>query len=155
MKEVPNARILAVGSRNLSRAEEFASRFGIERSYGSYEDLVNDPDVDIVYIASPHIFHAEHTKLCLRHKKAVLCEKAFGMNADQVRDMIKTAQKEQTFLMEAFFTPHQPSYREALQILESGLLGEIKHLHGWFGFNKSLSNLLCSRHFITSNASSL
>ncbi len=137
LKEVPNAKILAVGSRELSRAEEFAARFGIERSYGSYQDLVNDPDVDIIYIASPHIFHAEHTKLCLRHKKAVLCEKAFGMNAGQVRDMIQTAQKEQTFLMEAFFTPHQPSYREALKILDSGLLGEIMHLHGWFGFNKS------------------
>ncbi len=135
--EIPNVRVLAVGSRTLSKAEEFASRFGIDRCYGSYEDLAKDPDVDIIYIASPHFFHADHTKMCLRHKKAVLCEKAFGMNSDQVRDMIQTAHNEQTFLMEAFFTPHQPSYREAIRILKSGLLGDIKHLHGWFGFNKS------------------
>ena len=66
-----------------------------------------------------------------------MCEKAFGLNSGEVRDMIETARREQTFLMEAFSIPHQPSYLEALKILESGLLGEIKHLHGWFGFNKS------------------
>jgi predicted dehydrogenase len=137
LKEIPNTKVLAVGSRDLSRAKEFSLKHDIERSYGSYEELAKDPDLDIIYIASPHSFHAEHTKLCLRNKKAVLCEKAFGLNADQVRDMILTAQKEKIFLMEALFTPHQPSYQEARKIIESGLLGEIKHLHGWFGFNKS------------------
>lgn len=137
LKSVPNARILAVGSRELSRAEKFASAYGIERSYGSYEELIADPDLDIIYVASPHAFHAEHTILCLRHKKAVLCEKAFALNSMQVKEMIRTAQEEKVFLMEAFFTPHQPSYQEARKILASGLLGEIKHLNGWFGFNKS------------------
>lgn len=137
LKEIPNAKVLAVGSRDLSRAKEFSLKHDIERSYGSYEDLAMDPDLDIIYIASPHSFHAEHTKLCLRNKKTVLCEKAFGLNAEEVRDMILTAQKEGIFLMEALFTPHQPSYQEARKIIESGLLGEIKHLHGWFGFNKS------------------
>ncbi|MEI6275677.1 MAG: Gfo/Idh/MocA family oxidoreductase [Prolixibacteraceae bacterium] len=140
LQTLGNARILAVGSRDLGRAVEFASNHGIERSYGSYEELAADPDIDIIYIASPHPFHAEHTQLCLRHHKAVLCEKAFGMNSLQVTEMIETAQKERMFLMEAFFTPHQPSYREARKIVESGLLGEIKHLHGWFGFNKSPYN---------------
>jgi predicted dehydrogenase len=137
LKEIPNTKVLAVGSRDLSRAKEFSLKHDIERSYGSYEELAKDPDLDIIYIASPHAFHAEHTKLCLRNKKAVLCEKAFGLNAEEVRDMILTAQKEKIFLMEALFTPHQPSYQEARKIIESGLLGEIKHLHGWFGFNKS------------------
>ena len=137
LEGIDNARILAVGSRDLHRAKEFALTHGIERYYGSYEELAADPDIDIVYIASPHVFHAEQTKLCLKHHKAVLCEKAFGMNSMEVREMIETAQKEKTFLMEAFFTPHQPSYREARRIIESGLLGEIKHMHGWFGFNKS------------------
>jgi predicted dehydrogenase len=137
LKEIISARVLAVASRDILRAKEFAATADIERYYGSYEELAADPDIDIIYIASPHPFHAEQTKLCLRHKKAVLCEKAFGMNAGEVREMIETAQKEQTFLMEAFFTPHQPSYREARKILDSGLLGEIKHLHGWFGFNKA------------------
>ncbi len=140
LKGIGSARVLAVGSRAFRRAEDFASAHDIERVYGSYEELVSDPDLDIIYVASPHPFHAEHTKLCLKHKKAVLCEKAFAMNSDEVRGMIATAQQEQTFLMEAFFTPHQPSYREARKILESGLLGEIKHLHGWFGFNRSPYN---------------
>ena len=137
LKGIATARVLAVGSRDLQRSKEFASTFGIERYYSSYEELAADPDLDIIYIASPHAFHAAHTKLCLQHKKAVLCEKAFGLNAGEVHDMIETARREKTFLMEAFSTPHQPSYLEALKILESGLLGEIKHLHGWFGFNKS------------------
>ncbi len=137
LKSLDNARVLAVGSRDLKRAGEFAAVHGIERFYGSYEELAEDPDIDIIYIASPHTFHAEHTKLCLRNKKAVLCEKAFGMNTHEVKEMIQAAHDEKTFLMEAFFTPHQPSYREARKIIDSGLLGEIKHLHGWFGFNKS------------------
>lgn len=137
LKNIPEARVAAVASRDLQRAREFAENYGIERSYGSYGELVADPDIDIIYIASPHTFHAEQAQLCLRHKKAVLCEKAFGMNLKEVEAMVDTARREQTFLMEAFFTPHQPSYREARNILESGLLGEIKHLHGWFGFNKA------------------
>jgi len=137
LKGIESARVLAVGSRDLPRAVDFAALHGIERSYGTYEELVSDPDLDIIYVASPHVFHAEHTKLSLRNKKAVLCEKAFGMNSSEVADMISTAEKEQVFLMEAFMTPHQPSYQEARRILDSGILGEIKHVHGWFGFNKS------------------
>jgi len=137
LKDVANARVLAVGSRDISRAVEFAAVHGIEKYYGSYEELAADPDLDIIYVASPHTFHKEHTILCLKHKKAVLCEKAFGMSSEEVRLMVDTAAEERTFLMEAFFTPHQPSYREARRILDSGLLGEIKHIQGWFGFNRS------------------
>ncbi len=137
LQEIKSAKVLAVGSRDLVRAKEVASAWQIERCYGSYEELVTDPDIDIVYIASPHAFHAAHTKLCLTHKKAVLCEKAFALNSSDVIEMIETARREKVFLMEAFMTPHQPSYQEARKIINSGLLGEIKHLHGWFGFNKS------------------
>lgn len=137
LKGVESAGILAVGSRDLMRARDFAAFHQIERAYGSYEELVSDPDIDIIYIASPHAFHAAHAKLCLRHKKAVLCEKAFALNASQVSEMIADSRQEQIFLMEAFMTPHQPSYQEARRIIDSGILGEIKHLHGWFGFNKS------------------
>ncbi len=140
LKEVENAVVLAVGSRDIKRSVDFAAIHGIERSYGSYEELVADPDLDIIYVASPHTFHAEHTILCLNHKKAVLCEKAFGMNAEEVKMMIQSARENQTFLMEAFFTPHQPSYQEARKILDSGILGEIKHIQGWFGFNRSPYN---------------
>jgi predicted dehydrogenase len=72
LKTLESARVMAVGSRDLSRASAFARNHGIDRAYGSYEALVADPDIDVIYIASPHVFHAEHTKLCLGHKKAVL-----------------------------------------------------------------------------------
>ncbi len=137
LQEIKSAKVLAVGSRDLIRAKEFAATWQIERCYGSYESLVADPDIDIVYIASPHAFHAAHVKLCLKNKKAVLCEKAFALNSSDVIEMIETARQEKVFLMEAFMTPHQPSYQEARKIINSGLLGEIKHLNGWFGFNKS------------------
>ena len=137
LKALASARVLAVGSRDGRRAREFADMHDIERSYGSYEELVSDPDIDIIYVASPHAFHAEHVSLCVKNKKAVLCEKAFGMNATEVSEMITAARQEKVFLMEAFTTPHQPSYREARKILESGQLGDIKYLQGWFGFNKS------------------
>jgi predicted dehydrogenase len=137
LQGLESARVMAVGSRELTRAAEFASNHGIARTWGSYEALAADPDIDVIYIASPHVFHAEHTKLCLKHKKAVLCEKAFGMNSKEVEEMIEIASSEKVFLMEAFMTPHQPSYQEAHKIIQSGVLGEIKHLHGWFGFNKS------------------
>jgi predicted dehydrogenase len=141
LKGIEFARVLAVGSRDSGRAREFADLHKIERSYGSYEELAADPDIDIIYVASPHAFHAEHVQLCIQNNKAVLCEKAFGMNATEVKEMIFAAQRQKVFLMEAFTTPHQPSYREARKILESGKLGTIKHLQGWFGFNKSPYNM--------------
>jgi predicted dehydrogenase len=137
LKGIQGVRVLATGSRELTRAKEFSSQYGIERSYGSYEELAADPDVDIIYIASPHAFHASHAKLCLQNKKAVLCEKAFALNVKEVTEMVDAARITQTFLMEAFFIPFQPSYQEAHRVIDSGILGEIKHVHGWFGFNKS------------------
>ena len=137
LRHLPNARLLAVGSRDYSRAVSFAQDFGIERVYGSYTDLVGDPDIDIIYIASPHSHHAEHAQLCLNHGKAVLCEKALAINQHEVNQMIETARQNNRLLMEAFFVPHQPSYIEAKRVIESGTLGKIKHINSWFGFNKS------------------
>jgi len=93
LRHLPNARLLAVGSRDYSRAVSFAQDFGIERVYGSYTDLVGDPDIDIIYIASPHSHHAEHAQLCLNHGKAVLCEKALAINQHEVNQMIETARQ--------------------------------------------------------------
>ena len=104
LKDLQSAKVLAVGSRDLVKARDFATTFQIERAYGSYEELVEDSDIDIIYIASPHAFHAEHTKLCLKHKKAVLCEKAFALNSSQVSEMVAYSRQEQIFLMEAFMT---------------------------------------------------
>jgi predicted dehydrogenase len=138
--QLDNARVYAVGSRNGERAKEFAKTFGAERYYDNYNDLVADPEVDIIYIASPHALHAEHALLCLNHKKPVLCEKALGINQTEVERMIGSARDNGVFFMEAFFTPHQPSYKEAKRIIESGVLGKVKYIQGWFGFNRAPYN---------------
>jgi len=137
LQQLDNACIYAVGSRNEDRAKEFADAFGAVRHYNNYEDLVADPKVDIIYIASPHALHAEHALLCLNQHKPVLCEKALALNQKEVDKMITCAHKNGVFFMEAFFTPHQPSYIEAKRIIQSGVLGKVKYIQGWFGFNKS------------------
>lgn len=137
LKEVPNAVLYAVGSRDLTKAMEFAKEFNAEKYYGSYEALARDPGVDIIYVASPHAFHKEHAMLCLKNKKAVLCEKALALNLREVKEMIDCATENTSFLMEAMIVPQQPSYREAKSIIDSGVLGKIKYLQGWFGFNRA------------------
>jgi predicted dehydrogenase len=137
LQQLDNARVYAVGSRDANRAREFAKAFGAERYYDNYYALVSDPEVDIIYIASPHALHAEHALLCLSHKKPVLCEKALGINQSEVGLMVKSAGENGVFFMEAFTVPHQPSYQEAKRIIDSGELGKVKYIHGWFGFNKS------------------
>ncbi len=89
LKLLDNVELYAVGSRDPERARQFAKEFGFKKSYGSYEELVLDPDLEIVYIASPHSYHYEHTLLCLKHKKAVICEKAFALNSREVKEMIR------------------------------------------------------------------
>ena len=137
LQELPNAEIYAIASRDPERAKRFAAEFGASKYYNSYEKLAADPDVDIIYIASPHSFHAEHAKLCLEKGKAVLCEKALALNLKEVKDIISCAAKNNVFLMEAMMIPQQPSYQEAKRLIESGAMGKIKYIHGWFGFNRS------------------
>lgn len=134
LAEVPGSELYAVASRSLDKAEEFAKEFNVPKFYGSYEDLVNDTEVDIVYIATPHVFHHEHTLLCLKHKKAVLCEKPFAMNKEQVNEMIQTAKKENIFLMEALWTYFLPHYQYVLELVKSEKFGKITSLEADFGF---------------------
>jgi predicted dehydrogenase len=134
LKLLPNAKLYATASRDGKKAQEFANEFGFEKAYGNYEDMVNDPKVDAVYIATPHSFHREHALLCLRNKKAVLCEKAFAMNRNEAKDMIACAKENNTFLMEAFWTMFQPSFIKAMEILKSGELGKVKLVRSDFAF---------------------
>lgn len=135
LKLLANANLYATSSRNLERAQNFANDFGFDVAYGSYEEMVADKNVDVVYIATPHSFHHNHTLLCLKNKKAVLCEKAFAMNAFEVEEMIACARDNNTFLMEAFWTMFQPSFNQAMEILKSGELGKLKIVRSDFAFN--------------------
>jgi predicted dehydrogenase len=135
LKLLPNVKLYAAASRDLNRAQNFAKEYGFDVAYGSYEELVNDPKVDAVYIATPHSFHRDHALLCLNHKKAVLCEKAFAMNKNEAEEMVECAKENNTFLMEAFWTMFQPSFQKAMKIIESGKLGKLKILRSDFAFN--------------------
>jgi predicted dehydrogenase len=129
-----NVELYAVGSRDSGRAKQFANEHGFKKSYGSYEEFVADPELEIVYVASPHSYHHEHTLLCLRNNKHVLCEKAFALNSSEVEEMMSEAKKRNLFLMEALWPPFQPFYKKALELLKSGAPGKIVHLNGYFSF---------------------
>lgn len=132
---VPDAQVVAVASRDGERARTFAEKHSIARHYASYEKLVNDPDVDIIYIATPHPFHYENTLYCLRAGKAVLCEKPLAMNLRQVTEMIETAQRSNVFLMEGMWSRFFPTTHKVLEVLQAGTIGELKFLEADFGFS--------------------
>ena len=125
LKLLKNVELYAVGARDISKAKTFAQEYGIKKYYGSYEELVSDPDVEIIYIASPHSHHFEHTMLCLKNHKAVLCEKAFSLNALEVQIMIDEARKQNVFLMEALWPPFQPIYKKTKELLLKGNIGKL------------------------------
>ena len=134
LKLLDNVELYAVGSRDAGRAEKFAKEYGFRKSYGSYDELARDKEVDIIYIASPHSHHYEHTMLCLKNKKAVLCEKAFAINSREVDGMIKEAVNQNTFLMEALWPPFQPIYKKTKEIIDAGKPGRIVHMDARFTF---------------------
>ena len=134
LQYVRDAELIAVGSRNQSTADEFAKDFPVRFRHSNYEDLAGNPEVDVIYIASPHGLHHEHALLCLRHKKAVLCEKAFAINLPQAKEMVDLARREQVFLMEALWTKFMPHYVKTMQMLQEGRLGKLQSVLVNFGF---------------------
>jgi predicted dehydrogenase len=129
-----NARLEAVASRDSARAREFAVAHGATRWYDNYEQLAADPAIDAVYIATPHGFHAEHALLCLRHGKAVLCEKPMALSNKQVREMVDAARSGGCFLMEAMWTRHLPIMEKTLELVREGRIGSIRFIRADFGF---------------------
>lgn len=134
LKFVKNAALIAVGAREQSTADAFAKDFPVKYKHNSYQSLVENPEVDAIYIATPHAFHHEHTLLCLDHNKAVLCEKAFAMNHRQAKEMIDFAQKKKVFLMEAFWTKFLPHYQLMKKMVAEGKIGKIQNVIANFGF---------------------
>jgi dihydrodiol dehydrogenase / D-xylose 1-dehydrogenase (NADP) len=120
----PEVELVAIASRNMVTAREFANQFNIPKAYASYEDLAEDHEIDAVYIGTPHTFHLENSVMCMKKGKAVLCEKAFAINAAEAREMVKVARKENVFLMEAMITRQVPLMRKVLRWIEEGRIGE-------------------------------
>ncbi len=122
--QVEGVECYAVASRTLEKAETFAKEHGFQKAYGSYRELAADPDVELVYIATPHSNHYADMKLCIEHKKPVLCEKAFTMNSGQAKEIAELAKKNGVFVTEAIWTRYMPSRKIINEVLKSGVIGK-------------------------------
>ena len=120
-----DAEIYAVGSRSQAKADAFGAEFGASKCYGSYEALAHDPDVDVVYIGTPHTYHKPNTLLCLNAGKHVLCEKPFAVNRAEAREMIDCARENKRFLMDAFWTRFFPGMVKLRELLSAKVIGDV------------------------------
>ncbi len=131
---VEGSELYAVGSRSLEKANYFAQQYGANQSYGSYQDLVNDSDIDIIYIATPHDSHLEYAMMAMEAGKHVLCEKPIAVNYDQVSQLIQTAQEKKVFLMEALWTRFNPVIEKVISEIKNGAIGIPTYLNSTFSF---------------------
>ena len=136
LRLVEGSELAAAGSRDKAAAERFGREFGVDlgRCYGSYVSLAEDPEVDVIYVATPHAMHAENTLRCLERGKAVLCEKPLAINSDQVRDMIATARRKKVFLMEALWSKFLPQLDVVRGLINWGEIGKVRYVRADFGF---------------------
>lgn len=131
--DMTDAQVMAVGSRSPEAAKRFAERFGIPRSYGSWAELATDPEIDVIYVATPHASHRAAAGLCLEAGRAVLCEKAFTLNAREAAELVGLARTHDRFLMEAMWTYCDPVIRRMTDLIQDGAIGEIRAVHADFG----------------------
>lgn len=129
---VSDAKLYACASRTAEKAAEFGKLYGAEKSYGSYEELAADPNVDIIYVASPMSCHFENVKLCFEHGKNVLCEKSITMNMPQLEELTAIAKKKNLFFMEAMWMKCMPSFLKAKEWFADGRIGDIKAVRADF-----------------------
>ncbi|MEU0935460.1 Gfo/Idh/MocA family oxidoreductase [Embleya sp. NPDC005971] len=134
LQSLPNTEVVAVGSRSLESAKAFAERFGIPRAHGSWAELAADDDVDVVYVATPHAAHRVAAGLCLEAGRAVLCEKAFTLDAREALELVELARQRGLFLMEAMWTYCHPLIRRLRELIAAGEIGEIRSVSAAFGF---------------------
>ncbi|CAM9745065.1 unnamed protein product, partial [Heterosigma akashiwo] len=137
MKIVEGAKVVAVCSRSLLKANEFANLHRIPRAYGSYEELARDPEIDVIYVGSLHTFHLYHASLALKHGKHCLCEKPLACNVNDARFLLGLARRNDLFIMEGMWTRFFPAVQMAKNYLEGGRLGNVVAVHSDFGFHYS------------------
>jgi predicted dehydrogenase len=129
-------KIHGVASRDEQRAKDFAKQFGATKTYNSYEAIAKDPDIDVIYIATPHAFHAQQAITCLRHQKPVVCEKPLTLDHATAQEVVQAARDNSTFLLEGMWSRFNPSISLAKELIEAGTIGEVRHLTADFGFKK-------------------
>lgn len=123
VQQMEDAEICAVASRSLPKAQAFARQFEIEKAYGSYEEMLADPTVDLVYVATPHSHHAAHTRMCIEHGKPALVEKAFTANACQAEEVLRLAEERHVLVTEAIWTRYMPFSETITSLVNSGIIG--------------------------------
>lgn len=133
-KAAPGHVIVAVGSRSQESADGFGDAFNVPTRHASYEALAADPDVEVVYVATPHPWHYEATMICLNGGKHVLCEKAFTMNAREAKSLVATAREKNLFLMEAMWTRFRPTMVKLRELIAAGELGELQYASAAVGW---------------------
>ncbi len=126
LASLPDAELVAVASRHADKAIAFAKSHQISMAYGSYEELARDPNIDVVYIGTPHSEHLANSLLCMCHGKSVLCEKAFSLNAREAREMVRVAREENVFLMEAMIPRHIPLLKKVIRWVDDGRIGDVR-----------------------------
>ena len=133
LKLLPEADIVAVGSRTTDAARAFADHHGIPRAHGSWQALADDPEVDVVYVATPHSAHHDATTVCLTAGKPVLCEKPFTLDVATTQDLIALARAKGVFLMEAMWMRTNPVIRRIVELVADGAIGDVRHVTADFG----------------------
>ena len=131
---VPDATLMAVASRGLDKAETFKTTHNAKYAFGSYEELFNCPEVDVVYIATPHSHHAQLAIQAINHGKHVLCEKPMGVNREQTSQMLNLAREKNVFFMEALWSRFIPAIVKAKELIDSDTIGDIRYIHADFAF---------------------
>ena len=133
VSQLEEVECCAAASRSYEKAKNFADKWGFQKAYGSYEELVRDPEVELIYVASPHSHHYAHAKLCLEHGKHVLLEKAFTVNASQAEELIALARKKGLLLAEAFWPRYMPTRKMLDDLTAQGTIGDVQAVTADFG----------------------
>lgn len=133
------AVLYGVASRDIQKAQAFANEYQAQKAYGSYDELIADPKIQAVYIATPHVFHCHEALKCLEAKKAVLCEKPLAMDLAEVKKLVEASKKHQTFLMEAMWTRFLPSTLKVMEMVQQGLIGNLVSIRADFGYKVELN----------------
>jgi predicted dehydrogenase len=136
---IESAELAAVASRNIHKATKFGKNHAAKKAYGSYEELFKDEEIDIVYIATPHVSHAELSINAMKNGKHVLCEKPLGLNVNEARRMIETSKRTNLFFMEALWTRFNPTFVEVLKRIKNDEIGEVNHINADFAFKSNHS----------------
>lgn len=131
---MPHIIPYGVGSRDLERSKEFAQKYGFKKAFGSYEEMLKDPEIDLVYVATPHSHHYRHSMMCLQHGKHVLCEKSFTTNAAQAEKLIDFARSNKLVIAEAIWTRYLPMSKTINEIIDSGVIGNVKLVTADLGY---------------------